>query len=890
MDRRGLLPPPTPYMYRFAALGLAAILGGCSSNGPAGPGAVSGSSSGASSGVSSASSGGVSPSGALSGAAGEVTGQGAESTGSSGAPGSGESQAGSPGSPSSGAMASEAGAPLTSDATVDTGTSVLDGPGGEAFDAQTGALNVDYAGFLSKQDIVFNRPNTNPLYGLTVGNGRVGAIAWSQNGLTMQVSGVDTSQQTAFSAGLVNFATNPGMDTGYTRFQQRLSLYDGLLTTTYDSDRTVTILGSPTSEVIGIHVSDARTNVSSISIDLSLWDVSNLQNSGNVPDLSTWKTVAAYADSTGAGFSRGQTDSNSFGYTLAATVDGAPFTTQMTNGSDVRLSITPTTSYTIWIASATRLNAPNNDSVTQAKALLSVVKAAGYAATLAQYEAFWHAFWAKSFVQYSNAAGDADYLEDAYYLATYMIGAGAYGNYPFHFINGVFRATQDNTKWSNAYWYWNQRDVYNSFLTGNHPDVMSVFNGMYSRNQSAIASFTMTHFGFAGLWVPETMGWNGNADGTVGSDYTKNIFSTGTEAAANMYAQYQYTGDANYLSQTVYPFMKGVATFYQNKLSYDAGSGQYYMASSNAHETYWNVKDAITDLAAVRSLFPLVIQTAQALQVDAQLVGAWQKILSNLAPYPTDGTVYLPHDPPTVQASNDENVACELIWPYGVTGIDAPDYAMAVATWKARPFPYGNVWANDAIQAARLGLGDEANQGMKTMLQKYQNYPNGMTNNTNGVFEYLGVHVGVMNESLLQSYNGRIRVFPALPSDSTLVARFTLAAKGGFLVTAEREAGDVKYVGLKSLNGNSATVVNPWTNAAAQVRDIASGSIVLTSSAASLVFDTTAGGIYVIERTSKPLAGYTYAYVTGTPNQGAKSLTMSTSLGIGAAMQADAGE
>ena len=63
------------------------------------------------------------------------------------------------------------------------------------------------------------------------------------------------------------------------------------------------------------------------------------------------------------------------------------------------------------------------------------------------------------------------------------------------------------------------------------------------------------------------------------------------------------------------------------------------------------------------------------------------------------------------------------------------------------------MWANDAIQAARLGLGDDAYKGLVTMLQKYQNYPNGMTNNTNGVFEYMGVHLVVMNESLLQSYN-----------------------------------------------------------------------------------------------------------------------------------------
>jgi alpha-L-fucosidase 2 len=825
---------------------------------------------------------GSTTSGGLEGATGNLV-----STSGSG----GSSESGTSGTDAGVLATADAGALTTGDAMTGGGTTVVDGPTAQAFNPQTGTLNVNYSEYMPKEDIVYNSANTNPLYGLTVGNGRVGAIVWSQNGITMQVSGVDTSEQTAYSAGLVNLATTPGMDAGYSHFQQRLSLYDGLLTTRYDSNRTVTVFGQPNSEVIGIHVSDTRTNVSGITVDLSLWDLSNLENA-DVPNLSTWQAVSTYADATGAGISRGQADPNHFGYTLAATVDGASFSTQVVSGSDVRLTIMPSNSYTIWIATATRLNALNNDSVAQAKSLLANVKSAGYTATLAQYQAFWHAFWAKSFVQYSNAAGDADYLENAYDLSTYMIAAGGYGNYPFHFINGVFRATQDKTKWSNAYWYWNQRDVYNSFLASDHPDMMNVFNNMYSRNQSALESFTMTHFGFGGLWVPETMGWNGNADGTVGSDFTKNIFSTGTEAAENMYGQYQYTGDANYLSQTVYPFIKGVVTFYQNKLSYDSGSGQYYMASSNAHETYWNVKDAITDLAAVRSLFPIAIQTAQALNMDTQLTGQWQKILSNLVPYPTDGTVYLPHDPPTVKPSNGENVACEIIWPYSVTGLGYPDYQMAVATWKARPFPYGNVWANDAVQAARLGLGDDANQGMKTMLQKYQNYPNGMTNNTNGVFEYLGVHLSAMNESLLQSYNGQIRVFPALPTDSTMVTRFTLAAKGGFLVTSEWEGGEVKYIGLKSLQGNSATVVNPWsTGTALQVRNLATGAVALSSSDATLKLDTAANGIYVVERTAKPLSSYTYAYLTGTPNQGEKVLTgsPSTTLGVGAAPAGSAG-
>jgi hypothetical protein len=167
-----------------------------------------------------------------------------------------------------------------------------------------------------------------------------------------------------------------------------------------------------------------------------------------------------------------------------------------------------------------------------------------------------------------------------------------------------------------------------------------------------------------------------------------------------------------------------------------------------------------------------------------------------------------------------------------------------------------------------------------------------MTNNTNGVFEYLGVHLVVMNESLLQSYNGKIRVFPALPSDTSLVTRFTLAATGGFLVTSEREGGDVKYVGLRSNLGNMATVVNPWGTAAVQVRKVGAAAPVLSSSSATLSFATDSGGVYVVERVAKPLGSYTFAFLTGKPNNDAKRLSTNTTLGIGtgAAAAVDTGK
>jgi hypothetical protein len=191
-----------------------------------------------------------------------------------------------------------------------------------------------------------------------------------------------------------------------------------------------------------------------------------------------------------------------------------------------------------------------------------------------------------------------------------------------------------------------------------------------------------------------------------------------------------------------------------------------------------------------------------------------------------------------------------------------------------------------------LGTGDDGlgrqrarhqRQRLHQGLQKYQNYPNGLTANTNGVFEYLGVHLTAMNESMLQSYNDRIAVFPAAPADSTFTGKFTLLAKDGFLVSSEREAGDTKYIGIKSLYGKQATVVNPWSGQQIRVRRPSDNAILATTNAATTSFATAANTAYVIERVAKPFTWYASTRLTGSANQGPKSLSNTAStLGMAA--------
>jgi len=753
------------------------------------------------------------------------------------------------------------------------------GAGTQSIDLASGALDVDYPSYLSKHDVVFNQPVVDAQNASTVGNGRVGAMVWNEDGLRMQISAVDASEETAFSAGWIHLYTAPKMDASYSTFQQRLALYDGALTIKYDADRTVTVMGSPASEVIGIHVSDSRADVSGITLDLGIWDTRNLSG-GDVPNIATWRSVSVSADARGIRLSRGQHDPNNFGYTLSARVQGAQFTTRLVDANTARIVIAPSADYTIWVACASRLNAPDHDSIGRAEALLDEVEAAGYRQVLSNYERWWHEFWRKSFVQYTDTTEDGDYLENLYYLYTYIIAAGSYGNYPFHFVNGAFasRGDANSTKWSVAYWHWNERDVYDSFLASNHPDMVLAFCRLYARNFHALVAQTLRRFGTDGIWVPETMGWDGSDRFTEASDYTKDILSTGAEVAENMYAEYEYTDDTAYLRSTVYPFLKGVAQFYTHELTIDAKTGDVYLPKSNALETYWDVKNAITDLAAVRSLFPVAIKTSRELRVDAALSRRWQLLLDHLAPYPVEanGSRYAPHDPPAAQSHNWQNVASELIWPFGVTGIGASDFARAVSGWFRRPYPYSNIWADDAIQAARLGLGSDAREGLKLMIRTYQVHPNGLTNAPAGEFEFLGTHLSTINESLLQSYNGKIRVFPAIPGDRGFTGRFTLLARGGFLVTSECQNANVEYVAIKSLYGNVVTLENPWGSVAVRIRRALDNVTILAASTHELVFHTSPNTLYLVERRDAPLSKYRHVRLRGTLNRSGKRLADST--------------
>jgi hypothetical protein len=75
--------------------------------------------------------------------------------------------------------------------------------------------------------------------------------------------------------------------------------------------------------------------------------------------------------------------------------------------------------------------------------------------------------------------------------------------------------------------------------------------------------------------------------------------------------------------------------------------------------------------------------------------------------------------------------------------------------------------------------------------------------------EPISIYGATVNEMLIQSHEGKIRIFPAYPD--MWPGAFKLRARGAFIVAAEkRRDATIPGVRIESIKGLDCKVVNPW--------------------------------------------------------------------------------
>ena len=284
-----------------------------------------------------------------------------------------------------------------------------------------------------------------------------------------------------------------------------------------------------------------------------------------------------------------------------------------------------------------------------------------------------------------------------------------------------------------------------------------------------------------------------------------------SSAAANMLMRFRFTYDPKY-ARLIYPFLVEVGNFWESDLRF--GNGRYTIHDGND-------LNPVRSLGLARMIFEGLIDVSRELGIDAARRKKWRHILDHLAPYPTHRAggkeiFRLTERGPAWSKTRSPEI--EHVWPAGQIGLGSDARLLRIA--RDTHAALGR-WADGAAfptyypAAARLGVDPNLLLGKLRALatpshgRSLGSHRNLLIYGDAGATANAGVVPATINEMLLQSHAGVIRVFPVWPRDRD--ARFgQLRAYGAFLISSELLGGQVQYVIIESERGRSCTMRSPW--------------------------------------------------------------------------------
>ncbi|MEV6925319.1 hypothetical protein AB0M46_12570 [Dactylosporangium sp. NPDC051485] len=465
----------------------------------------------------------------------------------------------------------------------------------------------------------------------------------------------------------------------------------------------------------------------------------------------------------------------------------------------------------------------------------------------AAHRSWWQGYWSQSYVEIPDKAVEKSWYGSLYLLAC-VSRAGKYA--PGLWGNWITGAMNWNGDYHTNY---NYQAPFYAALSTNRIAQMAAYDQPVLDWQSAGQALAARN-GFTGVLYPVGI----SPKGTSADMNLHNQKSNAANLASDMVMRFEYTRDTAYAT-TVYPWLKQVGLFWQNYLTWDAANNRYVITNDAPHEdqSYPQTNSGMS-LGLVHLLFQGLIDMSTALNQDAATRATWQNIIAHLSALPTmtlNGQTILRETEVGSDFINDGNdIDAQAIYPGSLIGLnsDATLQQTARNTIAALTNAWhgGNAPATFYAAAARVGYNPGTILANLHTEATSQSYANMAIHHNGGGIENINVTTSGLDEMLLQSFQGDIKVFPAWPANTN--AKFgDLLAYGNFLISSSRTANAVQYIRVVSQSGGSLTVTNPWPGSVEVYRN---GTGTGTVSGSRITIATSAGDTLHLAPAGTPLA------------------------------------
>jgi alpha-L-fucosidase 2 len=518
-----------------------------------------------------------------------------------------------------------------------------------------------------------------------------------------------------------------------------------------------------------------------------------------------------------------------------------------------------------------------NDSSTPLESAIKIIDEAvntDIETLLDSHRDFWRDFWSKSFIAIPDSR-----LENLFYVELYKLACCSMGRYPCS-LQGLWSQDGVLPPWSGDYHLdMNIEETYWPIYASNHLELGKPLYEQFWKNLPKFKQMCHEFFGFDGAWSRCEMA----LDGTPIYGYWTTNFWPGNGAwLAHMYwLHWLYSQDENFLRERAYPMMKEFMKTYLNLLEL-WGDGRYHIPLSNSPEWEENRpeawgSDTTCDLAFIRWLASSLLETSKILDIEDPDSVRWRDVLEKLSDYPKDedGLQIFRGQPLTHSHRHQSHLI--PVHPLSILNVEGSEedrrliyrsietlLLRGTGEWTGWSFP----WASIIASRARL-----PNMAWH-MLQMYFFFIKPNSFHVNGDYRRFGVCIftyqpmtleagfcaaTAIMEMLLQSWNRRIRVFPAVPEFWKDVYFHNLRAEGAFLVTSKLKDRVVEYVIIRSEAGKICEVVNPFGENEISLINLKTGEERILSGKV-LKFETRKGDAYLLKPSSKPLSETDLSY------------------------------
>lgn len=498
-------------------------------------------------------------------------------------------------------------------------------------------------------------------------------------------------------------------------------------------------------------------------------------------------------------------------------------------------------------------------------------------ASLENGKQIWEDYWSKSGIKLNDV-----FLERMWYQNLYFLNCAAKdgATTPGLFANWSYNNI--GTAWHGDYHMnYNTQQPFWATFSSNHLEKNLPYVNLIEKLMPVSKSWAKNYYELPGAYFPHSaypvdMTINPYPVPTWGWEICETPWTV-----QGLWWHYLYSGDVEFLRKRAFEPIKAAVEFLVAYMKRPEASGplwnddKFHIFPTVPPELYglrpgfkYNY-DCNADLSLTKFVFKAFIETAKILEIEKSekaLLDDIKLILSRFPDYPTAVSAKFGKVLVSVPEEHDQvvyNVPLSLftVFPGEDHGLHSDGETMNLL--KNTFYNQQNEGGNDLVfinlQAARIGMLDL--ERFKRQVN-YSLMPNGTvsdrvmqvhgrySDNTNygfmdkmGVwFENFGLPV-VVNECLMQSYNGTIRLFPNWPLEKD--AEFQdLRAVGAFLISAKLKNGKVEEIKVTSEAGGVLNMKLPWPNGG-KVSSGSGGTKTLSSS--SLEMPTAKGEVLIFK-------------------------------------------